>query len=448
MNVVALEKPKGVVVTLGGQTAINLAAKLDALGVPLAGTGCEAIAAAENRDRFEKLLRGLGIPQPAGRAVTTAEEGVAAAAAVGYPVLVRPSFVLGGRAMQIVTDEAALRHYLAGAVQAGQDAPVLVDRYIAGRELEVDAVCDGTDVFIPGIMEHVERTGVHSGDSMSVYPTCTVSDAVKRTIEDYTVRLGLAVGIRGPFNIQFIADEAGGVHVIELNPRSSRTVPFISKATGINLAAIAARVALGQSLRDQGYRTGVGPEPRCWYVKCPVFSFEKLRGADTYLSPEMKSTGEVIGYDRTLNRAMYKALKASGQRVDNYGTVLVTVADSDKKRVFPQIRRFYDLGFNIEATAGTADYLKAHGIRARVLPKLSEGDDAILKSLRSGRVAYVVNTQNPGSEYHRRDGFLIRRGAVENGVTIFTSLDTVEVLLDVLEETTIGVFTIDAMCNA
>ncbi|MDL2219440.1 carbamoyl-phosphate synthase large subunit [Ruminococcaceae bacterium OttesenSCG-928-O06] len=447
MNVIALEKPDGVVVSLGGQTAINLAARLDDLGVPIAGTGRAAIDAAENRDSFEKLLAKLDIPQPAGKAVTSIDAGVAVANQIGYPVLVRPSFVLGGRAMQIVSDETGLRHYLASAAIASEDAPVLVDRYVEGKELEIDAVCDGTDVFIPGIMEHVERTGVHSGDSMSVYPAFSVSEKVKQTIVDYTVRLGLAVGIRGPFNIQFIADENDHVYVIELNPRSSRTVPFISKVTGINLAGMAARVALGHTLAQQGYTTGVAPESACWYVKCPVFSFEKLRGADTYLSPEMKSTGEAIGYDTSLNRAMYKALKASGKRVDNYGTVLVTIADPDKQRALPLVQRFYQLGFNIEATAGTAAFLRQQGIRTKVRKKLSEGSEEILESLRSGHVTYVLNTQNPGSEYHRKDGFMIRRGAVENNVTIFTSLDTVAVLLDVLEEITMGVSTIDGICQ-
>ncbi len=444
MNVLSLEKPEGVIVTLGGQTAINLAARLDTLGVPIVGTGCEAIDRAENRDSFEKLMEKLGIPQPKGRAVTNIEDGVATAQVVGYPVLVRPSFVLGGRAMQIVNSDDALRHYLSEAVLASEDAPVLVDKYISGRELEVDAVCDGKDVYIAGIMEHVEGTGVHSGDSMSVYPTFSVSEKVKETIVAYTVRLGLGIGIEGPFNIQFIADEKEDVYVIEVNPRSSRTVPFISKATGVNLAGIAARIALGQTLAQMGYGTGVAPQKDKWYVKSPVFSFSKLRGADTYLSPEMKSTGEAIGYDKTLNRAMYKALKAAGQRVDNYGTVLVTIADPDKQRALPLIQRFYDIGFNIEATSGTAEFLKENGIRTRVRQKLSAGSDEILDSLRAGHVAYVVNTVNPGSEDHRKDGFLIRRGAVENNVTIFTSLDTVAVLLDVLEEITMGVSTIDA----
>ncbi len=444
MNVIELEKPQGVIVSLGGQTAINLAQRLSKLGVPIIGTGVEAIERAENRDSFEKTMERLGIPQPEGRAVTDIEAGVLVARDIGYPVLVRPSYVLGGRAMQIVHSDEELRRYLKGAVQVSEDQPVLVDRYISGKELEVDAVCDGTDVFVAGIMEHVEHTGVHSGDSISVYPPFSVGQKVKDTIIDYTVKLGLGIGIEGPFNIQFIVDEQEKVYVIEVNPRSSRTVPFISKTTGVPLADIATRIALGRSLRQQGYGTGVAPEKKRWYVKAPVFSFSKIRGADAYLSPEMKSTGEAIGYDDTLTRALYKALKASGLRVENYGTVFVTIADEDKKRALPLIRRFYDLGFNIEATAGTAAFLKENGIRPRARRKISEGSEEILQSLRQGHVTYVINTLTTMSQGTTRDGFLIRRCAVENNITMFTSLDTVAVLLDVLEEITVGVSTIDA----
>ena len=444
MNVIELEKPDGVIVSLGGQTAINLANRLHKLGVPIIGTGVEAIERAENRDSFEKTMERLAIPQPEGEAVTDIEAGIRVANRIGYPVLVRPSYVLGGRAMQIVHNDDELRRYLRGAVLVSEDQPVLVDRYISGKELEIDAVCDGKDVFIAGIMEHVEHTGVHSGDSISVYPPFSVSQKVKDTIADYTVKLGLGIGIEGPFNIQFIVDENEKVYVIEVNPRSSRTVPFISKTTGVPLADIATRIALGQSLADQGYGTGVAPEKKRWYVKAPVFSFSKIRGADAYLSPEMKSTGEAIGYDDTLTRALYKALKASGLRVENYGTVFVTVADADKERALPLVRRFYDLGFNIEGTAGTADFLRKNGIRTRSRRKISEGSDEILQSLRQGHVTYVINTLTPGEQDTTRDGFLIRRCAVENNITTFTSLDTVAVLLDVLEEITVGISTIDA----
>lgn len=445
MNVIELEKPLGIVVSLGGQTAINLAAPLDALGVPIIGTDVDAIDRAENRDSFEKVMIELGIPQPKGEAVTDIEEGVKVAEEIGYPVLVRPSFVLGGRAMQIVANEESLRHYLQTAVEINTEQPVLVDKYIMGKELEIDAICDGKDVYIPGIMEHVERTGVHSGDSISVYPTFSVSQRVKDQIIDYTVKLGKAIGIIGLFNIQFIADEKDDVYVIEVNPRSSRTVPFLSKATNVSMAHIATQVILGHSLKEQGITQVYQPEMKRWYVKAPAFSFSKLKGMDTYLSPEMKSTGEAIGYDNSLTRALYKAIQASGMNVANYGTVLVTVADQDKPRALPLIKRFYDLGFNIEATDGTAKYLKEHNIRTRVRRKLTADDsDEILMALRQGHIAYVINTIDINAGDSHSDGSEIRRAAVDNNVTMFTSLDTVKVLLDVLEEITIGVSTIDA----
>ncbi len=445
MNIIELEKPLGIVVSLGGQTAINLAPPLDALGVPIIGTDVAAIDRAENRDSFEKVMEALGIPQPKGQAVTDIEEGVKVAESIGYPVLVRPSFVLGGRAMQIVASEESLRHYLQTAVEINTEQPVLVDKYIMGRELEVDAICDGEDVFIPGIMEHVERTGVHSGDSISVYPTFSVSQEVKDKIIDYTVRLGKAIGIIGLYNIQFIADDKDDVYVIEVNPRSSRTVPFLSKATSFPMAHIATRVILGHSLKEQGYTEVYPKEKQRWYVKAPAFSFSKLKGMDTYLSPEMKSTGEAIGYDRSLTRALYKAIQASGMNVANYGTVLATIADADKPKALPLIRRFYNLGFNIEATGGTAKYLKEHGIRTRVRRKLTaDGSDEILQALRQGHIAYVINTIDINAGDSHSDGSSIRRAAVDNNVTMFTSLDTVGVLLDVLEEITLGISTIDA----
>ena len=443
MNVIHLEKPNGVIVTLGGQTAINLAERLDKLGVPVVGTSVAAIERAENRDSFEKTLEMLHIPQPNGEAVTDVEAGIKVANRIGYPVLVRPSYVLGGRAMQIVHDDAQLRHYFKNAIVASEEHPVLVDKYIMGKELEVDAVCDGKEVLIPGIMEHVERTGVHSGDSISVYPSFSISEKVRNVIVDYTTRLGLGLGMEGLFNIQFIVDPKEDVYIIEVNPRSSRTVPFLSKATGIPLAKIATKVALGHSLADQGYKSGLQPAKKRWYVKVPVFSFSKLHGADIALSPEMKSTGEAIGYDDSLNRAFYKALQAGGTKVANYGTLFVTVADQDKADALPLVKRFYDLGFNVEATGGTAAYLKEHGIRTRRRKKLSEGSEEILDSLRQGHVTYVLNTLGNG-DGTSKDGFLIRRVAAENNVTVFTSLDTVKVLLDVLEEITFSVSTIDA----
>ena len=444
VNIIEFEKPEGVIASLGGQTAINLAQPLKDRGVRLIGTGCEAIDRAENRDLFEKLLLELNIPQPKGKAVTTVEDGVRAAEEIGYPVLVRPSFVLGGRAMQIVADEAQLRHYLKTAVEMDADKPVLVDRYIVGKEVEVDAVCDGRNVFVPGIMELVERTGIHSGDSISVYPTFSISPRVKGIILQYAKKLGLGIGIVGLYNIQFIVDKEENVYVIEVNPRSSRTVPFLSKATGYSLADIATEVILGKSLKEQGIFDIYPEEKKRWYVKVPVFSFSKIRGLDAYLSPEMKSTGETIGYDDKLNRALYKALQASGMRLQNYGTVFATIADRDKEEALPLIRRFYNLGFNIEATSGTARFLKEHGIRTRVLRKIGEGSDEIQEALRQGHIAYVINTSDVSSTGHMNDGYQIRRLATENNITMFTALDTVKVLLDVLEETTLCVSTIDA----
>ena len=443
MNVVELEQPEGIVVSLGGQTAINLAEPLADLGVKIIGTGIEAINNAEDRKCFERIMNEVGIPQPKAKAVTDIESGVEAAANIGYPVLVRPSFVLGGRAMQIVGNEETLRHYLRSAVEINEKSPVLVDKYIQGKELEVDAICDGKDVYIPGIMEHVEHTGIHSGDSISVYPTFSVSQQVKDTIIEYTRQLGLAIGIVGLFNIQFIVDEQEKVYVIEVNPRSSRTVPFLSKSTGVPMAKIATMVILGHSLKEQGITEIYGKECTRWFVKSPAFSFAKIRGVDSYLSPEMKSTGEAIGYDVSLNRALYKSLQSSGVAVANYGTIFVTIADADKERALPFIRRFYDLGFNIEATGGTCDYLRNHGIRTRHLRKISEGSTEIYDELRKGHVTYVINTIDVNQHSTRRDGYEIRRAAAENNVTLFTSLETVSVLLNVLEEITLGVSTID-----
>ena len=480
MNVIEMEKPEGVIATLGGQTAINLAGPLSERGVRIIGTDCKAIDLAENRDSFEKLLEKLNIPQPKGHAVTSVEEGILAARQIGYPVLVRPSFVLGGRAMQIVGREEELTEYLRTAVEIDVDKPVLVDHYIRGREVEVDAVCDGRDVFVPGIMELVERTGVHSGDSISVYPPFSIPAVVKETILDYTRRLGLGIGIRGLFNIQFIVDRDNRVFIIEVNPRSSRTVPFLSKATGYSLADIATLVSLGVSLKDQGItqemlsgrlaedrmksipgaatqKAPAAPpsaqlsmaiyprEKERYYVKAPAFSFSKLLGMDAYLSPEMKSTGEAIGYDKKLHRAMYKALIASGVRLRSYGTVVVSVADEDKLETIPLIRRFYDMGFNVEASTLTGEYLKNAGIRTRIRRKPSEGSEEILESIRAGYVSYVINTRAILSGVHYGDGIRIRSCAAQNNVPMLTSLDTVRMLLDVLEEVTLGISTIDAV---
>lgn len=444
INVLNFEGCMDVIASLGGQTAINLAEPLSLRGANIIGTDCNAIDNAENRDLFEKLLIDLKIPQPKGSAVLTIEDGIKAAKSVGFPVLVRPSFVLGGRAMEIVADEQMLREYLKKAFAVDAKKPVLVDKYISGKEVEVDAICDGEDVFVPGIMELVERTGVHSGDSMSVYPPFSISDKVKGTILTYAKKLGLGIGIKGLYNIQFIVDKDDNVFIIEVNPRSSRTVPFLSKATGYSLADIATNVILGVSLKEQGIFKLYPEEKKRWYVKTPVFSFTKLRGLDAYLSPEMKSTGEAIGYDDKLHRALCKSLQAAGTKLQNYGTVLATIADEDKEEALPLIRRFYNMGFNIEATAGTAKYLKENGIRTRVRGKISEGSEDVLESIHAGYVAYVINTRSIMKSHSSTDGVAIRSCAVENGVTIFTSLDTVRIVLDVLEETTNRISTIDA----
>jgi len=445
MNIIELEKPDGVIATLGGQTAINLAQPLFDRGVKIIGTDCEAIDRAENREMFEEILNRLDIPRPAGKAVTKIEDGVKAAAEIGYPVLVRPSFVLGGRAMQIVANEDQLRHYLKTAVEVDEDKPVLVDKYIIGKEVEIDAICDGKDVFVPGIMELVERTGVHSGDSISVYPTFSISDKVKETILDYAQKLGMGIGIVGLYNIQFIVDKNENVFIIEVNPRSSRTVPFLSKSTGYSLADIATEVIMGKTLREQGITEIYPEEKKRWYVKVPVFSFNKIRGLDAYLSPEMKSTGEAIGYDDKLNRALYKALQASGMKVLNYGTVLATIADKDKEEALSLVRRFYNLGFNICATGGTAKFLIENGIRTHAMKKISENSEEIPDAIRSGVLAYIINTSDiSDSDSHTMDGHEIRKLSTENNVNVFTNLDTVSVLLDVLEEITICISTIDA----
>ena len=346
--------------------------------------------------------------------------------------------------MQIVGNEEQLKHYLRTAVEIDEDKPVLVDKYIGGKEVEVDAVCDGRDVFCPGIMELVERTGIHSGDSISVYPTFSISNKVKGIILQYTKKLGLGIGIVGIYNIQFIVDKDDNVYVIEVNPRSSRTVPFLSKATGYPLADIATEVILGKSLKEQGFFDLYPEEKKRYYVKVPVFSFSKIKGLDAYLSPEMKSTGEAIGYDDRLNRALYKALQASSMSLRNYGTVFATIADDDKEEALPLIRRFYDLGFNIEATRGTAEFLKANGIRTHIRKKISEDPDDIPGAIRQGHIAYVINTRKIQSADEANDGAQIRMCAVENNTTIFTSLDTVRALLDVLEEITLKISTIDA----
>ena len=441
MNIIDYEKPEGVVVALGGQTAINLASRLDKANVRIFGSSAKSIDLAEDRQLFEEAMEEIGIPMPKGFGVYSVAEAVKVASEIGYPVLVRPSFVLGGRMMHIVYSEKVLRAKVKEAVAFDSKHPVLVDKYVVGQECEVDAICDGENVFVPGIMEHIERTGVHSGDSMSVYPPYSLSEEVKEIIIDYTTRIGVKLNMIGLYNIQFIVDKENKVYIIEVNPRSSRTVPFLAKSTGIPIANLATKVMLGAKLKDLGY-VGVAPNRKRWYVKSPTFSFTKIIGLDAILSPEMKSTGEAIGYDYSLNRALYKSLKAAGIRVANYGTVLATIADVDKEAALPLIRRFYNLGFNIEATKGTAKFLKEHNIKTRIRGKISEGSEEILDSIKKGYVTYVINTTSEAIS-NTNDGKYIRRAAIDNNVAVFTCLDTVKVLLDVLEEITMGISVID-----
>ena len=443
MNVIDFEKPYGVIVTLGGQTPINLSNDLAKLGVNIIGSSVDAINKAEDRDLFEIEMAKINIPLPKGYAVLNVEDGIKAAREIGYPVLVRPSFVLGGRMMKIINDESSLKSFMKEVIAFDSKNPVLIDKYIYGVECEVDAICDGDNVFIPGIMQLIERTGVHSGDSMSVYPPYSLSEEVKNTIIEYTKKIGIALKMVGLFNIQFIVKDNKEVSIIEVNPRSSRTVPFLAKSTGISIADIASQVMLGHKLKDLGY-VGKAEDKKRWYVKTPTFSFTKILGMDVVLSPEMKSTGEAIGYDLDLNRALYKSLKASGQRLVNYGTVFVTIANQDKAQALPLIKRFYNLGFNIEATEGTAKYLIENNIKTRIRKKISEGSEEILDSLRKGYVSYVVNTMTDEAISVAHDGVKIRRCAIDNSVPVFTCLDTVDALLKVLEGITMNVSTIDS----
>ncbi len=405
MNVLDLEQPLGVIVQFGGQTAINLADKLVERGIQILGTSLENIDRAEDRHEFEAMLQTLKVRQPRGETAIEVEAAVEIANRIGYPVLVRPSYVLGGRAMEIVHMESDLREYMANAVkEISHDAPILIDKYIVGKECEIDAICDGETVVIPGIMEHIERAGVHSGDSIAVYPAPTLSQKVKQQIIDYTIRIGHGFQFIGLFNIQFIVDKDDTVYVLEVNPRSSRSVPFLSKITNVAMAHLATQAVMGKKLKKLGYQEGICEEINRVFVKAPVFSFAKLRSVDTTLGPEMKSTGEAIGYDDSLNRALYKSLQASNMRVVNYGTVLVTLADQDKARAITLVRRFYDLGFNIEATSGTAKLLKAHGIKTSEKKKISEGSEEILDSIRKGHVAYILDTLTSTDSNTSKDG--------------------------------------------
>ena len=431
MAIIDLEQPMGVVVQFGGQTAINLADKLVKHGVKILGTSLEDLDRAEDRKLFEQLLRDLDVPQAPGKTAVTVEEAVAVADEIGYPVLVRPSYVLGGRAMQIVYNQADLEKYMREAVVASPERPVLVDHYLIGQELEVDAICDGETVLIPGIMEHIERAGVHSGDSIAVYPPQNLSAELIKTIEDYTIRVAQGLNTIGLVNIQFVISE-GVVYIIEVNPRASRTIPFLSKVTGIPMAKLATKGILGLSLKDMGYKTGLVPSKAGVYVKMPVFSFSKLKKVDTVLGPEMKSTGEIIGKDVNLPKALYKGFIASGVNVPDYGTALMTVSDKDKEEIIPLAKRLISLGYHIVATTGTGKALEAEGIKVDVIEKINENSNDILDAIRDGRINLVVNTMTEGKT-SETDGFLIRREAVENNIPCLTSLDTAEALLQAME---------------
>jgi carbamoyl-phosphate synthase large subunit len=434
LNVIEQEKPYGVIVQFGGQTAINLTAALEKEGVRILGTDLAHIDAAENREKFEKLLRELDIAQPPGKTVTSVDGAIGAANDLGFPVLVRPSYVLGGRAMEIVYNQDELLGYMENAVKINPEHPVLIDRYLLGKEVEVDAISDGVEVLIPGIMEHIERAGVHSGDSIAVYPPQSLSSSIKNQIIEMTTKLAKGLEIKGLLNIQFVIFQEE-VFVIEVNPRSSRTVPFLSKITGIPMANLATKVILGSTLRDLGYQGGYHPEDVVVSVKVPVFSFAKLRQVDITLGPEMKSTGEVMGRDVNLEKALYKGLIASGMKIPTHGSVLVTVADKDKDEAMELIRRFHALGFKIMATSGTAYHLEQENLPVKRVNKLSEEKPDLLDVIRGGEVSFIINTLTKGKQ-PARDGFKIRREAVENGVVVFTSLDTARAMLRVLESIT------------
>jgi carbamoyl-phosphate synthase large subunit len=430
LHILELEQPEGVIVQFGGQTAINLAAQLDQAGIKILGTTVDSIDLAEDRKRFDQLLIDLGIPKPAGRTVVSAEAAVEVAMEVGYPVLVRPSYVLGGRAMEIVYNQAELLDYMSRAVKASPEHPVLVDRYIVGRECEVDAICDGTNILIPGIMEHLERAGVHSGDSIAIYPHQHLTMSEQERILQYTLKLAQALKVVGLINIQYVLD-GNEVYCIEVNPRSSRTVPFMSKITGIPMVQVATRAVLGQNLHQQGYAGGMWPETKLVAVKAPVFSFAKLTQVDISLGPEMKSTGEVMGVDLKYPGALYKAFVSAGFNLPRGGTILATLADRDKAEALPLLKRLAERGFRIQATMGTAAFLRVNGVAVTKLNKIDEESPNILDAIKNGEVQLLVNTITRGKE-PERDGFRIRRASVEHNIPCLTSLDTVKAFLQVL----------------
>jgi carbamoyl-phosphate synthase large subunit len=431
LNIVENEKPEGIIVQFGGQTPLNLARALAERGVKILGTSFQSIDIAEDRDLFEKLLRELDIPKPAGRAVKSVEEALSVAREIGYPLLVRPSFVLGGRAMEIISSEEELLRYITYAVSVSPEHPILIDKYIRGLECEVDAISDGEDVLIPGIMEHIERAGVHSGDSMAVYPPRSLSAEEKEKIIDYTTRIARALDVKGLINIQFVVAN-GTVYVIEANPRASRTIPYISKITGVPMVSLAVRAMLGEKLKDMGYGVRLYPEGEYIAVKAPVFSSAKLTGAEIVLGPEMKSTGEIMGIDKDFGKALYKAMVAAGIGVAREGKIMATIADSDKEEALPIIRGFYERGFSIYATEGTAKFLQIYGIKAERVRKIVEGSPNAIDLIKRGEIKLVLNTMSKDGKVER-DGAKIRRAAVEHEVPCLTSLDTARALLLAME---------------
>ena len=432
-SIVRLEKPDGAVVQFGGQTAIKLTEALMKMGVPILGTSAENVDAAEDRELFDEILEQCQIPRPKGHTVFTAEEAKKAANELGYPVLVRPSYVLGGQGMQIAINDKDVEEFIGIINRIAQEHPILVDKYLQGKEIEVDAVCDGEDILIPGIMEHIERAGIHSGDSISVYPAKSISDKVKATIEEYTKRLARSLHVIGLINIQFIAvgDE---VYVIEVNPRSSRTVPYISKVTGIPIVPLATKVILGHKIKDLGYQPGLQPEADYYAVKMPVFSFEKIRGADISLGPEMKSTGECLGIAKTFNEALYKAFLGAGIRLPKYKNMIMTVRDEDKEEAVEIAKRFEALGYCIYATKGTARALMEADVSVRLTRKLEQESPNILDLILGHKIDLIIDTPSQGVE-HSRDGFVIRRNAIETGVNVLTAIDTAKALVTSLENT-------------
>ena len=432
-SIVNIEKPDGAVVQFGGQTAIKLTEALMKMGVPILGTKAEDVDAAEDRELFDEILEKTHIPRAAGGTVFTAEEAKEVANRLGYPVLVRPSYVLGGQGMKIAFNDEEIEEFIGIINRIAQDHPILVDKYLMGKEIEVDAVCDGEDILIPGIMEHIERAGIHSGDSISVYPAKTISEKAKETIAEYTRRLARALHVIGMINIQFIV-LGDDVYVIEVNPRSSRTVPYISKVTGIPIVPLATKVILGYKLKDMGYEPGLQPEAKHYAIKMPVFSFEKIRGADISLGPEMKSTGECLGIAETFNEALYKAFIGAGIRLPKHKNMIITVKDEDKQDIIPIARRFEALGYRIYATLGTAKVLKENGIKVIRTNKLEQPAPNLMDLILGHKIDVVIDTPPQGVE-HQKDGFVIRRNAIETGVNVLTSLDTAEALATSLENT-------------